>query len=64
MWFSDEACGMTHKELSEEMSRRDFESALENLRESNPGQELEAEDVRELKSWLDKELEEIIVERR
>lgn len=55
---------MTDKEMSEEMARRDFESALDNLRDSNPGKELTDEDVRELKSWLDRELEEIIIERR
>lgn len=55
---------MSEKEFDEGVINRDFQSALDNLRDSGPGQSFTDEDIRELKSWLDKELEEIIVERR
>lgn len=55
---------MSEKEFDEGVIRRDFQSALDNLKDSDLGQSFTDEDVRELKSWLDKQLEEIIVERR
>lgn len=51
-------------EFDKELARRDFEKALSNLKESKPGKALSSEDVRNLKSWLDKELDGVIVDRR
>lgn len=52
------------QKMYEGVIHRDVDKLIKNIKETGPGQSLDADSIREIKSEIDKKLEAIIIERR